>query len=77
VALDAAAEPASMTVEVDVVGRRYVQDRDTAAVVSGDATRDAHFTERVSDVFQLLHRGGETSFAQVRSKVSQRAPQPP
>jgi predicted lipid-binding transport protein (Tim44 family) len=35
-----------MTVEVEVVGRRYVQDRDTAAVLSGDATRDTRFTER-------------------------------
>jgi predicted lipid-binding transport protein (Tim44 family) len=46
VALDAAAEPPTMTVELDVVGRRYVQDRDTAAVLSGDDTRDATFTER-------------------------------
>jgi predicted lipid-binding transport protein (Tim44 family) len=46
VALDAAAEPPAMSVEVDVAGRRYVQDRDTAAVVSGDETRDTTFTER-------------------------------
>jgi hypothetical protein len=46
VALDAAAEPATMTVEVDVRGRRYVQDRDTAAIVSGDDTREHSFTER-------------------------------
>jgi predicted lipid-binding transport protein (Tim44 family) len=46
VALDAAAEPPTMTVEVEVTGRRYVQDRDTAAVLSGDDTRDTSFTER-------------------------------
>jgi predicted lipid-binding transport protein (Tim44 family) len=46
VALDAAAEPPTMTVEVDVSGRRYVQDRDTAAVLSGDAERERDFTER-------------------------------
>jgi predicted lipid-binding transport protein (Tim44 family) len=46
VALDAAAEPPTMTVELDVVGRRYVQDRDTAAVLSGDDTRDTTFSER-------------------------------
>jgi predicted lipid-binding transport protein (Tim44 family) len=46
VALDAAAEPPTMNVELDVVGRRYVQDRDTAAVLSGDDTRDTTFTER-------------------------------
>jgi predicted lipid-binding transport protein (Tim44 family) len=46
VALDAAANPPTMTVEVDVSGRRYVQDRDTAAVVSGSAEREARFTER-------------------------------
>jgi hypothetical protein len=46
VGLDAAAEPPTMTVEVDVRGRRYVQDRDTAAILSGDATREHSFTER-------------------------------
>jgi predicted lipid-binding transport protein (Tim44 family) len=46
VALDAAADPPTMTVEVDVRGRRYVQDRDTAAVLSGDAEREKDFTER-------------------------------
>jgi predicted lipid-binding transport protein (Tim44 family) len=46
VALDAGADPATMTLEVDVRGRRYVQDRDTAAVLSGDADREHDFTER-------------------------------
>jgi predicted lipid-binding transport protein (Tim44 family) len=46
VALDAAADPPTMTVEVDVSGRRYMQDRDTAAVVSGDAEKEQSFTER-------------------------------
>ncbi len=46
VALDAAAEPPTMTVEVDVRGRRYIQDRDTAAVLSGDAEKEKSFTER-------------------------------
>jgi predicted lipid-binding transport protein (Tim44 family) len=45
-ALDAAAEPPTMTVEVDVSGRRYVQDRDTAAVLSGSAEKEQSFTER-------------------------------
>ena len=45
-ALDAASEPARMTVEVDVSGRRYVEDRDTAAVVSGSRGAEAEFTER-------------------------------
>ena len=46
VALDAAAEPPTMTVEVDLRGRRYVQDRDTAAIISGDDSREHSFTER-------------------------------
>jgi predicted lipid-binding transport protein (Tim44 family) len=46
VALDAAAEPATMTVEVDVIGRRYIQDRDTAAVLSGSSEKEQSFTER-------------------------------
>jgi predicted lipid-binding transport protein (Tim44 family) len=45
-ALDAAAEPPTMTVELDVSGRRYVQDRDTAAVLSGSAEKEQSFTER-------------------------------
>lgn len=44
--LDAAAEPARMSVEVDVAGRRYVEDRDTAAVVSGSKSAETTFTER-------------------------------
>jgi predicted lipid-binding transport protein (Tim44 family) len=44
--LDAAAQPPVMTVEVDVSGRRYVEDRDTAAVVSGSRSAPADFTER-------------------------------
>ena len=46
VRLDAAAEPATMTVEVDVRGRRYREDRDTAAVISGSQSRESRFTER-------------------------------
>lgn len=45
-ALDAAAEPARMSVEVDVSGRRYVEDRDTADVVSGSKDAETTFTER-------------------------------
>jgi predicted lipid-binding transport protein (Tim44 family) len=44
-ALDAAAEPPTMSVEVDLEGRRYVEDRDTAAVVSGSQSRTTSFTE--------------------------------
>jgi predicted lipid-binding transport protein (Tim44 family) len=45
-ALDAAAEPPTMTVEVTVRGRRYVQDRDTAAILSGSEKDETTFTER-------------------------------
>jgi predicted lipid-binding transport protein (Tim44 family) len=43
--LDAAAEPAQMHVEVEVSGRRYVEDRDTADVVSGSRSAETTFTE--------------------------------
>jgi predicted lipid-binding transport protein (Tim44 family) len=46
VALDAAAEPATMTIEVDLTGRRYLENRDTAGVVAGSRTRTQSFTER-------------------------------
>ena len=38
--------PATMTVNVEVGGRRYVEDRDTAAVVGGSKERAATFTAR-------------------------------
>ena len=43
--LNPAAVPPTMTVEVDVHGARYLEDRDTAAVVSGSRSRPADFTE--------------------------------
>ncbi len=35
-----------MTVEADLSGRRYREDRDTAAVVEGSKEREVTFTER-------------------------------
>jgi predicted lipid-binding transport protein (Tim44 family) len=46
VGLDAGSEPPTMTVEVDLAGRRYLEDRDTAAVVAGSRSRQTSFTER-------------------------------
>jgi predicted lipid-binding transport protein (Tim44 family) len=43
--LDAAAQPPSIAVELDVTGRRYVEDRDTAAVLSGSRGAERSFTE--------------------------------
>ena len=45
-ALDAAAEPATMTIDVDLRGRRYIEDRDTTQVLAGSSTRLSGFTER-------------------------------
>jgi predicted lipid-binding transport protein (Tim44 family) len=44
--LDAGAEPPNMTVEVDITGRRYLEDRDTTEVVAGSRSRSTSFTER-------------------------------
>ncbi len=44
--LDAAAEPPTMTIDVELTGRRYLEDRDTAAVVAGNRSRAVTFTER-------------------------------
>lgn len=43
--LDAAVQPPRMTVEVDVAGRRYIEDRDTADVISGSREGETRFTE--------------------------------
>ena len=45
-ALDAAAQPPAMTIEVEVTGTRYIQNRDTADVVSGSDSGETTFTER-------------------------------
>jgi predicted lipid-binding transport protein (Tim44 family) len=45
-ALHAEATPPAMQVEADVVGRRYREDRDTAARIEGSAERETTFTER-------------------------------
>lgn len=44
-ALDAAAEPPTMSIAVEITGRRYVEDRNTTAVLAGSQTREASFTE--------------------------------
>ena len=44
-ALDPMATPATMTVELEVEGRRYVENRDTTTVVSGSKDRAGRFTE--------------------------------
>jgi len=46
IALDAGSQPPTMTVEVDVSGRRYVEDRETVALISGSRDRSVTFTER-------------------------------
>ena len=46
VGVDVAAQPATMTIEVELGGRRYVEDRDTAAVVSGSKDRVMRSTGR-------------------------------
>ena len=43
--LDAQADPPTMGLEVHLAGCRYIEDRDTTAVVSGSPTTHARFTE--------------------------------
>jgi len=45
-ALDAGTSPATMTIDVELGGVRYIENRDTAAVVSGSRTAATTFTER-------------------------------
>jgi predicted lipid-binding transport protein (Tim44 family) len=45
-ALDVEPEPPRMTVTVQAEGRRYVEDRDTAAVLSGSQSASTRFSER-------------------------------
>jgi predicted lipid-binding transport protein (Tim44 family) len=45
-ALHPDAKPPTMEVEADITGRRYRENRDTAAVVQGSKERETSFTER-------------------------------
>ncbi len=56
-ALHADATPPAMSVEADVTGRRYREDRDTAAVLQGSKERETSFTER----WTMTLDGGEGS----------------
>ena len=44
-AIDAQATPATMTVEAELTGRRYRENRDTTTVVDGSKDHDVTFTE--------------------------------
>ncbi len=44
-ALDAAADPPTMSIDVDLEGRRYIEDRATAAVLSGSQSKATRFIE--------------------------------
>ena len=44
-ALDAGSNPPTMSIEVDLTGRRYVEDRATTSVVRGSRSREVSFTE--------------------------------
>ena len=46
VALHVESDPPRMVVEAELRGRRYVEDRDTAAVLAGDKDGETTFTER-------------------------------
>ncbi len=44
--LDAKSDPPTMHLEVHIEGRRYIEDRDTTAVVSGNPETQSRFTEQ-------------------------------
>jgi hypothetical protein len=44
--LDAATEPPTMTIEIELAGRRYIEDRDTTTILAGSQSRSTRFTER-------------------------------
>ncbi len=44
-AVDAGSDPATMTVDVDLEGRRYIEDRSTTAVLTGSQSRSTSFSE--------------------------------
>ena len=69
--VDVGSEPATMTVDVEVAGRRYIEDRDTAAVVSGSKDRGSSWTERWT-----LDLGGTAETPWILRSAGQSAPAP-
>jgi predicted lipid-binding transport protein (Tim44 family) len=63
-AVDVSHEPATMSIEVELGGRRYVEDRDTAAVVSGSKESAGTFSEG----WVLALAGGESPWQLVQSR---------
>ena len=45
-ALDAESRPPTFVVEAELTGRRYLEDRDTVAVIEGSKDHATTFTER-------------------------------
>ena len=68
-ALDAATEPSTMRIAVELGGRRYVEDRDTAAVLSGSRDSATTFTE----VWTLALDGPKTAPWRVVDAAGRRA----
>jgi predicted lipid-binding transport protein (Tim44 family) len=44
--LDASAQPPTMTIDVHLSGKRYIENRDTTEIVSGSQSRTSEFTEQ-------------------------------
>jgi predicted lipid-binding transport protein (Tim44 family) len=63
-AVDVSREPATMRVEVELGGRRYVEDRDTAAVVAGSKESAGTFSE----AWLLALADGENPWQLVHSR---------
>ena len=63
-AVDVSREPATMRIEVELGGRRYVEDRDTAAVVAGSKESAGAFSEK----WMLALAGGENPWQLVHSR---------
>jgi predicted lipid-binding transport protein (Tim44 family) len=66
-ALDAHGTPATMTVEAELTGRRYRENRDTTTVVNGSKDQDVTFTESWT---MALDGNDETPWRLVGSTVS-------
>ena len=71
-ALDAASEPSTMRIAVELGGRRYVEDRDTAAVLSGSRESATTFTER----WTLALDGPDTAPWRLVDAAADREPEP-
>ena len=72
-ALDPHSTPPTMTIDVKITGRRYLQDRNTAAILAGSDTKPTTFTERWTMALSYTNQSNPWHITAARTAAAERA----